>query len=240
MGRRHTPGLVRRNGIWHIDKHICGRRICQSTGTSCPQEAQGVLARMMEQIRQAQVFGVRPTRTFEEAATKFVVENQHKRSIGDDIVHLKQLMPWIGDTPIDRLHRGSLDDWIRHRRAQGRATGTINHGLKIVRRILNLAANEWVDDAGLTWLLAAPKIKLLPDTQKRQPYPLSWSEQDLLFAELPPYLADMALFAVNTGCRDREVCSLLWEWEVAVPQLRRVCLSCPAHTSKTETSAWWS
>ena len=29
----------------------------------------------------------------------------------------------------------------------------------------------------------------------------------------------MALFAVNTGCRDSEVCSLRWEWEVVVPAL---------------------
>ena len=29
----------------------------------------------------------------------------------------------------------------------------------------------------------------------------------------------MALFAVNTGCRDAEICGLRWEWEVAVPEL---------------------
>ena len=29
----------------------------------------------------------------------------------------------------------------------------------------------------------------------------------------------MALFAVNTGCREQEICSLRWEWEVMVPQL---------------------
>ncbi|HWV80766.1 MAG TPA: tyrosine-type recombinase/integrase, partial [Hyphomicrobiaceae bacterium] len=29
----------------------------------------------------------------------------------------------------------------------------------------------------------------------------------------------MALFAVNTGCRDQEVCALRWEWEVRVPEL---------------------
>jgi len=27
----------------------------------------------------------------------------------------------------------------------------------------------------------------------------------------------MALFAVNTGCRDGEICRLKWEWEVKVP-----------------------
>lgn len=97
--------------------------------------------------------------------------------------------------------------------------GTINHGLKIVRRILNLAATEWFDEHGLTWLLAPPKIKLLPDNDKRQPYPLSWAEQTQLFKELPAYLEQMALFAVNTGCRDGEVCRLRWTWEVDVPQL---------------------
>lgn len=38
-----------------------------------------------------------------------------------------------------------------------------------------------------------------------------------MFEALPNHLRDMALFAVNTGCRDREVCTLHWEWEVKVP-----------------------
>ena len=76
-----------------------------------------------------------------------------------------------------------------------------------------------MDDQGLTWLHVAPKIKLLPNTNKRQPYPLNWDEQTRFFAELPEYLAAMALFAVNTGCRDQEICGLRWEWEVDVPEL---------------------
>ena len=32
MGRTRTPGLIKRGGIWHIDKQIRGRRICESTG----------------------------------------------------------------------------------------------------------------------------------------------------------------------------------------------------------------
>ncbi len=40
-----------------------------------------------------------------------------------------------------------------------------------------------------------------------------------MFSELPPHLAEMALFAVNTGCRDAEVCRMQWDWEVKVPAL---------------------
>jgi integrase len=46
---------------------------------------------------------------------------------------------------------------------------------------------------------------------------LDWEEQDRLFAALPLHLQEMALFAVNTGCRDGEICKLRWEWEIQVP-----------------------
>ena len=45
-------------------------------------------------------------------------------------------------------------------------------------------------------------------------------EQNTLFCLLPAHLADMAIFAVNTGCRDAEICNLLWGWEVAVRELQ--------------------
>jgi integrase len=186
----------------------------------------------MEQTRQAMIYGVRPVRTFEQAAAKFVLENQHKRSIADDVSHLKALLPWIGEQPLDRIHKGTLQAWIDRRQKDGRSAGTVNHGLKVVRRILNLAASDWVDEFGLTWLPAAPKIKLLPDTQKRKPYPMNWAEQSALFKELPDYLEQMALFAVNTGCRDQEVCKLRWAWRVNVPELRTFVFVIPGDRVK--------
>ena len=112
MGRKRPPGLIFRGGVWHVDKRICGRRICQSTETADINEAERILARLMEQTRQAMIYGVRPARTFELAAAKFVLEHQHKRSIADDIGRLKGLMPWIGGLPLDRIHGGRLQPWI--------------------------------------------------------------------------------------------------------------------------------
>ena len=136
MGRKRLPGLIMRAGTWHIDKHICGRRVCQSTGSSRLEEAERYLARMMEEARQAQIYGVRPSRTFEQAAAKFVLEHQHKRSLADDICRLRGLMPWIGRFALDRIHMGTLEPWVEQRRQRGAAQGTINHGLQIVRRNL--------------------------------------------------------------------------------------------------------
>jgi hypothetical protein len=49
-------------------------------------------------------------------------------------------------------------------------------------------------------------IKLESKYKKRQPYPLGWDEQALLFPELAGHLQRMALFAVNTSARQEEVC----------------------------------
>jgi integrase len=84
---------------------------------------------------------------------------------------------------------------------------------------MNVAASEWIDSNGLTWLEHPPKIKLLPVTDARKPYPMNWEEQRRLFSELPDHLASMALFKVNTGCREQEVCRLRWDWEIEVPEL---------------------
>lgn len=222
MGRKRTPGIYKKGSHWQIDKKMFGYRLCESTGTGDLEEAEKYLARRVEEIRQASVYGVRPKRSFKEAATKFLMENQHKRSIDDDAGRLREVVKYIGDLSLESIHIGSLQPFIEGRRKDGVTTRTINHGLKVVRRILNLAESEWMDEYGLTWLANAPKIKLLPEHDLRKPYPLNWEEQHRLFNELPPHLERMALFAVNTGCRDQEICELRWEWEIQLPELPHI------------------
>jgi integrase len=219
MGRKRSPGLYKRNGIWHIDKQIRGRRLCESTGERNLAKAEHYLARKTEEVRQALLYGVRPKRSFRQAATKYLKENCQKRSIADDAMHLRQLDPYIGSLFLETVHMGMLRPFIAARQAQGMKSKTINAALAVIRHMLNLAASEWVDENNLAWLQSPPKIKLLAVTDARLPYPLSWGEQARLFRELPPHVARMALFKVNTGCREQEVCQLRWKWEVPVPEL---------------------
>ena len=220
MGRRRTPGLIQRGGIWHIDKKIRGRRLCESTGEHRLEKAEEYLAKRIEETRKALIYGERPKRTFRQAATKYLNENQHKRRIADEAMHLKQLDAFIGDLDLRSVHIGTLQPFIEMRLKAGIKTKSINLALGVLRHILNLSASEWLDDMGLTWLEHPPKIKLLKVTDARKPYPLSWDEQARLFRKLPDHLARMALFKVNTGCREQEVCSLRWEWEIEVPELQ--------------------
>jgi integrase len=185
----------------------------------------------MEQVRNAEVYGVRPHRTFREAATKYLNEAT-KASIADDALHLRLLDSFIGDLTLDSIHMGTLQPFIQHRKGQGVKNRTINYAIQTVRHILNTAASEWVDESGKTWMDHAPKFKFLPETDRRAPYPLSFEEQERFFADLPEHLRQMALFKVNTGCREAEVCNLRWEWEEEIPPLNTSVFVIPASMVK--------
>ncbi len=231
MGNQKTSGLTKRGGIWHIDKQFRGIRIRESATTSDLTEAVALLAKRIEAIRKAQVYGVRPERTFRAAATKYLQENQQKRSIRDDASHLAILDPFIGDMFFSGVYMEKLQPFIDKRRKDGVKTKTINLSLEVVRRILRLAAHEWRDERGITWLETPPKIKLFRVTDARKPHSLV-EEQEVLFRELPDHLLRMALYKVNVGSREDEVCSLKWAWERKVPELNTSIFVIPADKVK--------
>jgi integrase len=216
---RRPPGLLLRGGVWHIDKVIYRKRICQSTGTRDLTEAQALLARRVTEARQVHLFGEQREHTFREAASKFLTENQHKRSLERDRRALAVLDPFIGSLPLRRVHHDTLAPYIRSRLDKGQSPGTVNRDLAIVRRILNLSARLWRDETDRPWLAVAPLIQMQRHPHAREPYPLTVAEQRLLFSELQGHLTSMALFKVNTGLREQEVVNLRWQWETPIPEL---------------------
>lgn len=116
--------------------------------------------------------------------------------------------------------------------------GTVNCDLAVVRRILILAARAWRDENNHTWLETAPLLRMLPHEDARQPYPLSWEEQRLLFSELDGHLARMALFKVKTGTREQEVVQLRWEWEVKLPDQEKSVFVIPACIWTAPAGRW--
>ena len=103
MSRRGIPRLRKRfrsDGTfeWHIDKRIKRYgRLCEGTGTSDQEEAARYLARRIEEIRQAAIYGTRPRRKFREAATRYLNDYYWHKSIDRDARGLKDMDPFIGD-----------------------------------------------------------------------------------------------------------------------------------------------
>ena len=216
--RRGVPGLIKIGEIWHIDKRFRGQRIRESCRTGSRREAEAQLAHRIDEVRQASVYGVRPSRTFRQAADKYLNEAT-KRSIGRDAQDLKVIDPFIGELTLEQVHMGTLQGFLEARRAQGVKSATVNRTLAVVRQVLNLAARLWRDEHGLTWLTTTPMIQMVDWGDRRQAYPLSVAEQQRLLERLPAHLQRMVLFALNTGARQEEICGLQWDWEIPFPEL---------------------
>lgn len=227
MGRSKTSGVwTDAAGNKIVDKWVDGERIYARLGIVSQEQAEGWLADRIQRIRLAKERGSRPRVAFREAAVKYLKENRDRlASIDDAAWHVELLDPWIGDLAIDDVHDETLKPFKDHRLQVDKVSlTTVNRSLEVVRRILNLCARSFRHPNRMTWLETAPLITVDVKQAKkkaRKPYPLSWEEQDLLFAELPEDPnRQMALFKVNTGNREEEVCMLRWEWEIAVPELR--------------------
>lgn len=239
MGRKQITGLRLRGEIWHVDKKIKGYGVLrESTGTSDREEAERYLIHRLEEIRKSTVYGERPVRIWREAATKYLLDNQDMPSIGLTAIMFRSLDPFIGDLPLDRIHDGTVEDYVKHRRAEGVTNRTINIALQRVTRVLRLAATRWRDEFGMTWLSTPPVLTMTNEkATAREPYPLSWEEQRHLFSFLPEHVRKMAMYKVNTGCREQEVCKLQWDWEVKVPELNTSVFIIPANFGgRTENS----
>ncbi len=220
MGRqRKMPGLRKRGEVWQIDKRIRGYgTLRESCKTGDLKEAEKYLRVRLDEIEHQMKYGIRPVRTFADAACKFIETNENK-SLNRDVSALKNVMPFIGNLPIDSIHNGTLEPYVQHRRELGMKSSTVGRELGLVIRILTLSARLWRDDSGRPWLDTVPMIIKPNWNDKREPYALSWEEQRKLFKELPDHLHRMALFKVNCGPREHEVCGLRWDWEVSIPEL---------------------
>jgi integrase len=229
---KKTPGLRKRGQIWHIEKTVCGIKLCESAGTDDLKEAERYLSHRIKQIRDHVLYGERQAHNLDEACARYLLDNQQRRGIVRQAFALKPLVEWFGEIELSRVRAELFDDYIQHARQKRKVKATtLRREFGALRAVLSLAASAWRDESGHYWLDRIPALpRLMPDARK--PRPIIQEEQTRLFKELPDYLANMALFAVNTGCRDQEICGLKWQYEHSLSGSRRSLFLIPGQTTK--------
>lgn len=157
--------------------------------------------------------------TFEEAAQRFLQEPGKQQSSTDrDKSALLIPRAIFGHFPLDRISDQTLRSFredrlkgtIRHssfKRPPRRARPTtLNKELRTIGAILNRAANVW------NWIPSAPKIRSVPEGDKKTHYALSTQEQVRLFELIPDYALPASLIALHSGARKGIIQDLEWSW----------------------------
>jgi hypothetical protein len=146
MGRTKTAGIqTGADGSKIVDKRAFGVRIKRRLGKIDQEQAEAWLAKEVEALRQAKLFGARPERTFREAAVRYLSEHPEQACLDEVAWHLKLLDPWIGELALKEIHDATLAPFVR-KRAETVSATTVRRSLEVVRRILNLAARKWREE----------------------------------------------------------------------------------------------
>ncbi len=124
MGRAQTGIHQDKQGFWCVDRIYKGSRLRNRFESF--EEAESWLIFQLDQLRQIHLFGIRPRKTFDEAAAKYLLDHQEKVSLSQDIYLLERLVPFIGKLTLDQIHDGTLAPYIKDRKTRGLAHKTIN------------------------------------------------------------------------------------------------------------------
>jgi integrase len=98
---------------------------------------------------------------------------------------------------------GSLDNLSDSKQAEGVDNSTLNRVLGVARIILRKAYNGW------EWLDRVPVVRMLPERTNRVRW-ITRNEADRSIAALPPRLADIVRFSLETDLRRSNVTGLQW------------------------------
>lgn len=110
----------------------------------------------------------------------------------------------IADAPLDGITGELASEFAAHRLRQGKQVATVNSSLRVLRRVLNLAA-EW----GV--IAVAPRIKVLSGERRRERVVSAEEEARYLGVASDP-LASVATLLADTGMRPEECFRLRWEY----------------------------
>lgn len=190
-----------------------------STGTTDKRQAQEFIDRLKADRWKQDKLGAKPRRTWPDAVLKFIEETSHKRTHKQDKAILKWLDAYLGDKYLDEIDR-ALIDRIKAARAKIATQATANRYLAVIRTVLRKACHEW------EWVERVPKVSLFREKEGRI-RSLTQGEFGRLLANLPPHLADMALFSVATGLRQGNVPTL--EWQQVNLELRHAWITPDKH-----------
>ncbi|MAL03357.1 MAG: integrase [Arenimonas sp.] len=197
-------GLSKRGDVWWVAFTTPnGERIRRSAGTSDQTAAQEYLDRLKVRYWEEQRLGVKPDRSWQDAAVRWVKETSHKRSHDKDVANLRWLHPFLGHLMLSQVTRDVVEK-IGEKKAAQSSPSTANRTLALVRSILRRAKDDW------GWVDHIPKVRLYREPKKRICF-LSPDEARRLLNELPLHLRDMVQLALSTGLRQRNVSYLRWD-----------------------------
>ncbi len=196
-----------KNGTWWFRFTAPdGKRIFRSARTTNKRLAQEFADKLKGDMWRA--FNLpekqeKPRKSWQQAAIRYIREQQSKKTIGNIKLYLRGLDKWLNTVMLDEIDPNVVDTIKSDLTATGLRNASVNRYLEVLRAILRRAHRDW------EWIDKIPTIRMLDEPKRRIRW-LTSDEAEKLLAELPKHLQAMAKFSLATGLREANVTGLEW------------------------------
>lgn len=193
---------------WMMATIVAGRQVCRSTHTSNKQLAKKLLARWETEIFEGRFhLPASNPPLFQKWADEFLKTITHvntKRRYKSSVGKLKTKFTGMR---LSDITADGIEDYKQARLDEGVESATINHDLRVMRRMMHLAERKRL-------IARTPfvEVEFLKQRDPRPPHIVTFEEEERILSVAPPYIRVLVVLLLETGMRShREALSLKWE-----------------------------
>jgi len=228
---------------WQMGVCVAGRQICKSTHTTKRSIARNLLARWETEVFEGRFRLPRTTPpSFEDWADHFLLKIAHPNTHRRYSSSVDKLKAAFAGLRLTDISPEKIEQYQERRIAEVEAA-TVNHDLRVLRRMLRLAERK-----DLIVQNPFTRIEFLRQKTPRLPHILTFAEEEKLLGVAVPYLRMLVILILETGMRShREALPLRWDAidfirdliQVRESKTRAGVRNVPLSTRcKTELLAW--
>ena len=193
---------------WQMGVSIGGRQKCKSARTRNKRTARRELARWEAEILKNRSH--LPTFTpphFENWAADFLKRVDHPNTRKRYASSLGKLKKKFKGIRLSEISPESIEEYAEERLAEGAKSATVNHDLRVLRRMMRLAERKQL--IGRNPFCA---VEFLKQHAPSLPHIVTFAEEEKILQAAPPHIRTLVVLILETGMRShREALALRWE-----------------------------
>ncbi len=195
--------VYKRRDVWWIDYYFNGERIREAVGGN-RREAEAALEARKTDIRRGEYHHIakRERIMFEDMVAEYRAEKAGKRSLRQDEIILKKLLPAFRFKRLDQITTQDVEDF-KKKRAEEVSGATVNRALALLKCLFNVAIQK-----GHIVRNPAKGIRFFPEMPRKGDRVFSSLELEHLVEAAAPHLRPILAVALFTGLRKGDVLGL--------------------------------
>ena len=192
---------------WQMGVTINGRQICRSAHTTNKSVAKKLLARWETEVFEHRFHLPQSTPPFfEDWAKEFLAKVGHPNTRKRYTSSVGKLQTKLAGMRLSEVSAERIEEYKEERLANGVESATINHDLRVLRRMLRIAERKQ--------LIARNPFAQVDFLKQKSPHPphiVTFEEEDKILTVAAPWMRVLVVLILETGMRShREGLALRW------------------------------